>query len=1669
MRSPPAAAVWRAFLTVLLLGVATVALPRAAAAQTDTIAGTLSMPGGGVASGPITVTVRAVRTVNAFAFHSHNVVIADGTTSIPFSIEVPQDATEQWRLEYICQLAANCPRLAKNGYLTASGTSPYFGDATTLPGGTDHLGIALELFPADVISGTLALPSGLTAPAGGIQATVRAFDTVNSFLVPGVGVTIPQGASSAPYSLEAPSNATARHWVEYSCFSNCTGYISIGYYADAGTVLSDADATLLPGGVDQTDKTLTFIVPATIAGTVSLPSGQLAPAGGVQLSVVAADANGVAALASTTVVIAEGASSVAYTLDVEDDAAASWVVSYSCLSGCAGRVTQAIHSGSGTTTDPGNATRVPGGVSSTGVDLEVLALHTIAGRIALGNGALASGDIDLEVVADDALSDTFASTSVTIADGTGFVDYVLEIPGQAASWVVGFACVPSCAGLLEVGYHAAAGTVESFEDADALAGATDHTGIDMSLALPGSIAGTVALPSGTAPSPIALEVVAREVGGSGVRSVAVEIGTGASSVAYLVPTSGDSGSSWTVSYECVGDCPGFLDVGFHATSGTVATAGAATALAGGTTHTAIDLELLAADVISGTISLPSGTAPPGGVTARIRAEDTASSSQVEVEVTIAEGTDSVAYAIDVAPDGDALWRVRYFCQSGCDGLLAGGLLGVAGTVADEADAALLPGNASYPGSDLTLLAADVISGTISLPGLDTAPVGGVTVRVSAVDTLGDAVLSTDVTIAESTSSIAYQITVPSDSGASWRVGYTCVGGCSGYVAGFFSTVPSTGSVLALADATLLSGGADHAGIDMTLIEARTISGTVSLEGGQVAPAGGAAITVEALGPGGASVSDAVTIPQGANAAPYTLEVPPDPAAQWRVRYTCFLVAACDGFLDTAFHASTGMVASFGEATPLAGDQNHAGIDLVVLDATTLAGTVSLPSGVAPAGGTTIRVTAFDTEGVADTAEVEVTIAEGTSSVAYALDLEDDALARWRLDYTCQSGCDGLFPSGFFADGGAAAFVDGATLLVGGTDRADADLPLLAEVEIAGTLALPAGAAPSDIAVDIEIEPLGIDAVFTAAVTITAGNSSAAYAVAVPGDASVQWRVRYRCTSGCAGYLGTGYHAGASTVADPAGAVPVAGGSAHAGIDLELLDADVITGFLHMPGFEEFTGDVDFLLRATDTVSGAELEQSVTVPPGIVGTAAFTFTAAFDPAARWRLQYVCTTNCERLAGPGFYSSLQGTTLDATSATLLAGGQDHNVSAFLVLDADTVSGTLTLPGGGLAPAGGVVLRVEMDDTAGTESGSSEVTIAAGTSQIAYRIDAPPSASAMWRVSYVCLAGCDGLHDGFYATGGTSGGFTGATLLAGATNHGGIDIGILAATTISGTVSLPAGQIAPAGGLAVEIRGFDDAHGATGGVFAGHIPAGESSFDYTLAVSSDAGAAWRIEYRCATDCDGYVPSGYYAGATTAPLALNALRFAAPTDQTGIDLTVLEASSIAGRLRLPAGRTAPSGGMTIEVSAFDTAAGTGLAGRATEVAIPAGGRAVSYEIDVEQEPSARWRVRYRCLTGCTGLAEVGYYTPAGTVVESDNATLLLGNRDHAGIDMTLLDAAVTSDPDGDGDGIADVVDNCPTRANADQRDSDGDGKGDACDVADEVCFPVRVPQTGRSAMICL
>ena len=69
----------------------------------------------------------------------------------------------------------------------------------------------------------------------------------------------------------------------------------------------------------------------------------------------------------------------------------------------------------------------------------------------------------------------------------------------------------------------------------------------------------------------------------------------------------------------------------------------------------------------------------------------------------------------------------------------------------------------------------------------------------------------------------------------------------------------------------------------------------------------------------------------------------------------------------------------------------------------------------------------------------------------------------------------------------------------------------------------------------------------------------------------------------------------------------------------------------------------------------------------------------------------------------------------------------------------------------------------------------------------------------------------------------------------------------------------------------------------------------------------------------------------------------------------------------------------------------------------------------------------------------------------DSNRATAALVGATLGGVFGALIGIIVAdpdaAGPDSDGDRISDVQDNCPAIANDDQQDSDGDGKGDACD----------------------
>ena len=76
--------------------------------------------------------------------------------------------------------------------------------------------------------------------------------------------------------------------------------------------------------------------------------------------------------------------------------------------------------------------------------------------------------------------------------------------------------------------------------------------------------------------------------------------------------------------------------------------------------------------------------------------------------------------------------------------------------------------------------------------------------------------------------------------------------------------------------------------------------------------------------------------------------------------------------------------------------------------------------------------------------------------------------------------------------------------------------------------------------------------------------------------------------------------------------------------------------------------------------------------------------------------------------------------------------------------------------------------------------------------------------------------------------------------------------------------------------------------------------------------------------------------------------------------------------------------------------------------------------------------------------------FTPQSPVASGAH-TFGTRSRNNFGHTSSVASDSLTLQPDGDGDGVPDAVDNCPTTSNPDQANHDADPDGDACDVDDD------------------
>ncbi|KNY29199.1 S-layer domain-containing protein [Pseudobacteroides cellulosolvens ATCC 35603 = DSM 2933] len=480
------------------------------------------------------------------------------------------------------------------------------------------------------------------------------------------------------------------------------------------------------------------------------------------------------------------------------------------------------------------------------------------------------------------------------------------------------------------------------------------------IVLNNSIKGKVHLPNNmTADEDIQVEVYlqnAKEKVYS--TSVVIKKGTNSQDYTLLSPNASVS-DKFRIGYLTLEGGQSFAQAGLYSSSGIVFDEEYAEDLTIGSNLGNINMELLAKRKISGKVSLPDGkAAPSGGVEVKITA-GYKEKQYYTGYVTIAEGQKSSDFELTAyLNDSDNKYILQYTLLKDMDGYFSDGFYNGKGTTVNIADATPVDIRHNDASNiQIQILKGRTISGTIKLPDYQTAPEGGIQVEIMASDSDQDAYYSSMVKIDQGKNSVQYSISVP-DENISYYVNYFTI--VSGYVrSGYYL---SGNTVVNPDDAGVVGVYGQHVyGINLTLMKAQTLTGTISLPYGIVAPKEGIRVAVTAkYSSEDLSMYTFTTIKEGENSAQYALQVPLNHG-----KYTIILNTLEKGYMKEVYSINFSSTSSYySNATEYDSNTSSENISLQLISGTDITGEIRLYSGIAPSGGISVIVFLYDYSSIA---------------------------------------------------------------------------------------------------------------------------------------------------------------------------------------------------------------------------------------------------------------------------------------------------------------------------------------------------------------------------------------------------------------------------------------------------------------------------------------------------------------------------------------------------------------------------------------------------------------------------------------------------------------------------------------------------------------------------------
>ena len=191
---------------------------------------------------------------------------------------------------------------------------------------------------ANTISGTISLPTGVSAGASGVTFEVQTFPLrisfVNgSFVISSDTVTIPAGSSSASYNLQIEDDSTLDERVEFECTAGCAslGITTGGFWSETEGVVNLFDATDYSSLSNHVVNIVTEVADV-FSGKIKFPEGFTAIGGITEQLVLRVSSNDFLSLGFANYIFPEaGENEWNFSVGVpKDQTPSAWTITLSC-------------------------------------------------------------------------------------------------------------------------------------------------------------------------------------------------------------------------------------------------------------------------------------------------------------------------------------------------------------------------------------------------------------------------------------------------------------------------------------------------------------------------------------------------------------------------------------------------------------------------------------------------------------------------------------------------------------------------------------------------------------------------------------------------------------------------------------------------------------------------------------------------------------------------------------------------------------------------------------------------------------------------------------------------------------------------------------------------------------------------------------------------------------------------------------------------------------------------------------------------------------------------------------------------------------------------------------------------------------------------------------------